>query len=70
MKLLGLIKLTKNLFSKETTNKIVGEVAEGVKEKRIIKMKYKIAVLIIIAVLLICGVIPKEMVVQLIDILI
>tara|TARA_R110002074_G_scaffold63906_2_gene152855 strand:+ start:371 stop:583 length:213 start_codon:yes stop_codon:yes gene_type:complete len=70
MKLLALIKLTKNLFSKETTNKIVGEVAEGVKEKRIIKMKYKIAVLIIIAVLLICGVIPKEMVVQLIDLLI
>ena len=39
MKLLALIKLTKNLFSKETTNKIVGEVADGVKEKRIIKMK-------------------------------
>lgn len=70
MKILALIKLTKNLFSKETTNKIVGEVADGVKEKRIVKMKYKIAVLIIIAILLICGVIPKEMVVELIDILI
>jgi len=70
MKLILLMKFIKNIFSKEVSNKIVDEVSEGVKQKRIIKMKYKIAVLIIIAVLLICGVIPKEMVIQLIDLLI
>tara|TARA_R110002050_G_scaffold299205_1_gene464181 strand:- start:937 stop:1149 length:213 start_codon:yes stop_codon:yes gene_type:complete len=70
MKLILLMKFIKNIFSKETTQQIVGEVSDGLKQKRIIKMKYKIAVLIIIAVLLICGVIPKEMVIQLIDIMI
>ena len=64
MKILSLLKLGKGLLSKETTNKVIGEVSEGIKGKRIIKLKYKIAVLLIIVGALALGV-PKEVVLEL-----
>lgn len=61
MKLLQAIKKGLNLLPKESVDKVTEEVGESLKNRRVIKTKYKALIIIVIALLLAFGFIPKEM---------